>query len=1223
MTASPVRLKCAFFKSLLCSFIVVLSAFQSFVYADILPRVKSTLRSASELDYPPFAIVEPDGSAAGFSVDLLQAAAEAAGFSVTFTVGPWNELKDQLARGEIDVLPLMSFSEERDQIYDFTAPYLKMGGTVFVRQGNTQITDISDLSSKELLVMKGDTAEEYALQQKLSDTIIATDSYEEAFRLLASGKHDAVVAQQLVGLQIIKKLGLSNVIPLEEKSISSLKPMTVYLDGFEQKFCFAVAEGNAHLLAVLNEGLAILYINGTYDALYEKWFAPILPKPEVPFRDVLKQSVLLLVPILLVAALGGVWYFRRLLALRTRHLHLEIRQRETAEEKLAKANAIYARAQQIGRIGNWQYDIAAKRFWGSDEAKRFYGLNPEMLSFTEEEVENCIPEKEPVHQAMVDLIKKNIPYDLEFEIISRDSGERRVLRSLAELQKDEQGNPVLVEGIVQDITEQKRAETALRQSEERFRRAIVNSPIPKMIHDEAGNVLQISAGWKELSGYSLEDIPTLADWVERAYDEQAKLALTYIEDLFVIEDSVKNGAWEITAKDGTKRIWDFQTTPLGEQNDGKRVLLSIANDITERIQAEESLQASEQMHRSLVQGLPDVIIRFDRQGRHLFVSDNVVELIEKTAEECTGKTHRQIGLSEEHCLFWENALHRVFQDGNPLELEYSFRGRSGQVISSLRFIPEYGSAAGTVTSVVLLSRDITAQRKAERNYQNLFNEMLEGFAQHEIICDDDGVPCDYRFLLVNPSYEKLTGLKAADIVGRTVREVLPQIEEYHIENFGRVALSGEPAHIEYYSTDLGKHFEARVFRSAPFQFAAIITDITERLRGEEERTRLRAQLQQAQKMEAIGTLAGGIAHDFNNILGAMIGYAEMVREDSPEGSLAAQDLDQVLAAGSRAKALVKQILAFSRQTEANKIPLQPVILVKEATKMLRSSIPATIAIEQSLQRDCGLINADPTQIQQILINLCTNAFHAMEEKGGVLTIALQRISVTETDVSDLQPAEPGDYVQLTVADTGTGISPEILEKIFDPYFTTKEVGKGTGMGLAIIHGIVTSYGGFIHVASQPGKGSVFRINLPVWNEEYLPDQPDDEFTPHGVEQVLFVDDEELLAEMGRTMLERLGYRVTARNSSLEAYALFEKQPDSFDVLITDQTMPGMTGFELAEKVLQIRPDFPIILCTGYSSVVTEEKALAAGIKGFALKPLAKHDIAVLIRDVLEQSGKLL
>jgi CheY-like chemotaxis protein len=294
-----------------------------------------------------------------------------------------------------------------------------------------------------------------------------------------------------------------------------------------------------------------------------------------------------------------------------------------------------------------------------------------------------------------------------------------------------------------------------------------------------------------------------------------------------------------------------------------------------------------------------------------------------------------------------------------------------------------------------------------------------------------------------------------------------------------------------------------------------------------------------------------------------------------------------------------------------------VILVKEAIKMLRSSIPTTIAIEQNLQRDCGLINADPTQIQQILLNLCTNAFHAMEDKGGVLSIALQKVSLTETELSDFHSMEAGNYVKLTVADTGTGISPEILEKIFDPYFTTKETGKGTGMGLAIIHGIVTGCGGYVYVDSQPGTGTSFQVYLPVWSEEYMPDPNEVESTPQGIEHILFVDDEDLLAEMGRTMLERLGYRVTVQTGSQEAYSLFEEQPDAFDVLITDQTMPEMTGFELAGKVLQIRPDFPIILCTGYSSQVTKEKALAAGIKGFALKPLAKHDIAVLIRNVLE------
>lgn len=292
----------------------------SISHAETFSGNKNSLQSASELDYPPFAIVHPDGTAGGFSVDLLEAAADAAGLTVAFKVGPWNQIKEELARGEIDVLPLVSFSGERDKIYDFTAPYLKMNGTVFVRKGSSEIATISDLKGKEVLVMKGDTAHEYVVQNQLTDRIIVTPSFEEAFKMLAAGKHDAVVVQLIVGLEILKKLNLKNIVPVEQRQVTSLKPVTMKLEGFEQKFCFAVVEGNQQLLSLLNEGLAVLYLDGTYNSLYQKWFSPILPEPEIPTSEIIKRFLQLMLPTLLLLTLAGLWYMRRQVNLRTDYL---------------------------------------------------------------------------------------------------------------------------------------------------------------------------------------------------------------------------------------------------------------------------------------------------------------------------------------------------------------------------------------------------------------------------------------------------------------------------------------------------------------------------------------------------------------------------------------------------------------------------------------------------------------------------------------------------------------------------------------------------------------------------------------------------------------------------------------------------------------------------------------------------------------------------------------
>ena len=410
-----------------------------------------------------------------------------------------------------------------------------------------------------------------------------------------------------------------------------------------------------------------------------------------------------------------------------------------------------------------------------------------------------------------------------------------------------------------------------------------------------------------------------------------------------------------------------------------------------------------------------------------------------------------------------------------------------------------------------------------------------------------------------------------------------------------------------------KDTEGRVLR-----MVGTLSDITERKQAEEERKTMQTQLQQAQKMETIGILAGGIAHDFNNILTAIFGYAEMAKENSPTGSMVANNIDQVVKASHRAKELVKQILAFSRQDETDRIPLQPALIIKEASKMLRSSLPATIDIRLELDPESGFGMADPTKIHQILMNLCTNAYHAMEETGGTLSISLRKENPTLEDFANERNLHLGDFVRLSIADTGSGIAPEIRARIFEPYFTTKEIGKGTGMGLAIIHGIVKSYGGLVSCHSQSRQGTVFHVYLPVIADAALSEKTQADQIQSGNERILLIDDERIIADMSKSMLERLGYRVTTKTNSMEALTAFQNKPEEFDLVITDQTMPGMTGSDLARCMLQIRPGIPIILCTGYSSLISEEKARSFGIKGFALKPLAKKDLAALIRKVVDE-----
>jgi PAS domain S-box-containing protein len=434
------------------------------------------------------------------------------------------------------------------------------------------------------------------------------------------------------------------------------------------------------------------------------------------------------------------------------------------------------------------------------------------------------------------------------------------------------------------------------------------------------------------------------------------------------------------------------------------------------------------------------------------------------------------------------------------------------------------------------------------------------------------------------------------------------------------ALSGAPVTFEWQNcTRSGRSFpcEVRLIRlpaGTRRLLRASMSDISDRKRAEEERERREAQMAQAQKMEAIGTLAGGIAHDFNNMLSAIKGYVELAAERCVDDGQR-EDLDQVRAAADRAAGLTRQILAFSRQSREEARPIQPRLVVKEALKLLRASIPSTIEIREEVATE-SLVLADPGEIHRIVVNLCTNAALAMEESGGVLHVRLDDVELDAAYLTGRATVTPGRFVRLTVKDSGCGMSDEVKARIFEPFFTTRKDGKGTGMGLSVVQDILTRRRGTASVASVPGKGSTFQIFLPVDTSGVAAAAPEQEIPALGTERVLFVDDEPAVAGLAVRSLGRLGYRVTACTSSPEALERFRAGPDDFDLVITDMTMPGMTGDRLAAALRAIRANVPIILCTGFSERISAERAHELGIDEFAWKPMASAELSRIMRRVL-------
>ncbi|HNY63870.1 MAG TPA: PAS domain S-box protein [Deltaproteobacteria bacterium] len=819
---------------------------------------------------------------------------------------------------------------------------------------------------------------------------------------------------------------------------------------------------------------------------------------------------------------------------------------------------------------------------------------------------------------------------------TRDGGTRFV-EYRDSLVRDEDGRPSHVRGSARDVTGRVLAEQALRESELRYRLLAENIRDVIWVLDLDLRYVYISPSVKRLRGFTVEEAmaqPLKDTLFPESYERVAR-------ELAVELEKERNG-WrhdpyrsmtielQMRHKYGTS-VWVEATASfLRDAEGGITHLLGVTRDITARKEAEDSLRRSEKRFRSLFESSADASLLIEGSR---FVDCNQAAL-------------EILGFREK----------RQVLDMHPGELSPKHQpdGRrsdekSVEMISlalekgSHRFEWMHLRADGTVfpTEVVLTAihkgdrklvyttwRDITARKEAEdslRRSEERFRSLFEDSPDANMLVEGNRIiDCNRAAvtLLRAGSKEEILGRCPWDISpelqpdglpsGEKAAEIAKDIEEkgsFRFEWMGST-LDGRPLPLEVTATTLPEAASRVVF--------ATCRDITERRKAEEERRVYEARLARSQKLEAIGTLAGGIAHDFNNILSAIIGYTELALDDIEKGSTTEQRLAEVLKGGDRARDLVSQILTFCRQVQAEKRVVKVEVILKEALKLLRSSIPSTIGIVQMIAPDVPAVFADPTQVHQVIMNLCTNAYQAMMEKGGVLKVSLESREVDEAFAREHPPLSPGTCAVLTVEDTGEGMDQETMSRIFEPFFTTREKTRGTGLGLSTVHGIVETLSGAVVVASRLGHGSTFSVFLPAHADGLRELPVIREGVPSGNgERILMVDDETAILELTKSMLEPMGYAVTSTSSSRKALEIFTKDPAAFDLVITDQTMPLLTGMSLASRLLSIRPDLPVILVTGFNEAVSRESALQNGIRVFLDKPFTRRALASAIHEALK------
>jgi PAS domain S-box-containing protein len=770
------------------------------------------------------------------------------------------------------------------------------------------------------------------------------------------------------------------------------------------------------------------------------------------------------------------------------------------------------------------------------------------------------------------------------------------------------------------ISARKQAEEALRESEKRYRSLFKhNCSVMLLIDPESADIIDANPaavsfyGWshEELTGKKITDINTLT---ENQTFQEMELARRKQRQHFYFQHRLANG-----------KIRDVEVYSGAIKVHGKELLYSIVHNISDRKRAEKALRESEEKHRNLVERANDGII-IVQNGIVKFFNTRLLEIVGYTDEEMieapfidyvfpdnrsriTDIYKRRLQGEDVPDIYEMAALHK---DGTRIDVEIN----SGMIT--------YHGKPGTLSFV----RDITERKRAmsalhesEKKYRELANflpQVVFEMDENSVITFANRNAFDFFGYTQNDFDNGLSVLQM----------LIPEDRDRATENLRR-RLSGEKfGGIEYTARrkDAGTfpvlvHVNPVIRENKPVGLRGLVIDITEHKLAEQEKKKLEARLQQSQKMESIGTLAGGIAHDFNNILFSLLGYTELALDDAETGTPLHDNLQEVLTAAQRAKDLVKQILTFSRQASQKLKPLKVQPVVREALKLIRSSLPTTIEIHQNISNTCGLVMADATQIHQVVMNLMTNAFHAMEDQGGKLDVTLKEVDLDVDDLKD--PAMvPGTYVCLTVADTGAGIDESIIDRIFEPYFSTKEKDKGTGLGLAMVHGIVKNYGGNMRVYSEPDKGTVFHVYLPVIESKAdvrktLPIEP----ARNGSEKILCVDDEDQIVQLEKQILERLGYQVITRTSSIDALETFRAEPDKFDLVITDMTMPEITGIQLSQKLRDIRADIPIIMCSGFAEKINHEKTKIVDINGYTVKPVLKSEFARIIRQVLDGEQK--
>ena len=906
-------------------------------------------------------------------------------------------------------------------------------------------------------------------------------------------------------------------------------------------------------------------------------------------------------------------------------INRDITDYKQAEEELKESERLLTETQKSANMGSWEWNLQTGKSNWSEQLYKIYGRNPDLgTPSIESYLDSYHPDdKKHVQESIDTAINNDLPYEIEYRIFREDNGEERWISSNGALEKNADGKPYRLLGVAQDITKRKQAEEALLERDRCFYQFFKLGLIGMAI-------TSIEKGWVEFNdtlykmfGYSREEFAKKT-WTELTYPDDLERDVAQLNRVVSGEINGYSLEKRFLHKDGSIFFAEISANSLRADDGSIDYFVALVKDITERKKAEENLKVSEDKFRKIFELSPVLMTLSDIEtGLYFDVNNAFLNQLGYTREEVIGTTSTDLNIFLDSSAR-DGLIRMIKEKGFIQDLEFQIRRKSARIFHSLfsTHIVELTGKRFMLTTAI----DITERKQVEEEIKE--SEKNLNYAQRlaktghwiwnpqngDLFWSDELLRIFGEDLSFKPSYDTFVNSvheDDKDLVIQAIEEALANIKSYAVDirinpktgGLKNVFIQGE---VIFNNT------------GEPELMRGTVTDITDRKKSEEERALLEIQVRHSQKLETVGTLAGGIAHDFNNILTPIMGFTEMALINLKETDPLYDDLQDILSGAFRAKELVAQILLFAKQSEKEWRPLSLQNSITEALKLLRPTIPTTVQIQQLIDDSCGKILADTTQMHQVIVNLCTNAWQAMEKNGGKLTIELKQKKVDKQTAKLYPNLDEIDYACLSIIDTGHGIDEQSVNRIFEPFFTTKEERKGTGLGLSVVHGIVQSHNGEILVYSEVGIGTTFQVYLPIIIPEKKISEIQSAEIPGGLENIIIVDDDATIAKIVKRMLENYGYKTTIFKSGLEVLKAFKQQPAKYDLMISDLTMPHMTGLDLADHLHNVNPDFPVIIMTGFGDSLTVSTKEKYDIKKVIIKPISIRELTVTVRKVLDK-----